>query len=382
MENNRIELTDRDLCIDILKGLGIILMVAGHCGAPFTNFIYLFHMPIFFLASGYFYKASNSEDFHSVLKFLKKKIISLWFSYVIWTTCFTLLNNFFIKVNIYTNAPIFLEYVTGQNVLTNYMSLKEIVINILLSFFLSGHTQLGGAFLFIATLFKISVLYCFVDFIFFILFKKIYFRIIAQFGFSLFLLCVGYYLSKNKVRIFSIVIVFSFYCLFYISYIIKELNLERFKKNAFCIYGIVGSFIVLLFLSKFGTLALDRTEYLNPLFLLACSLSGWFFIISISYFFNKINILSNMLINIGRNTLPVVIFHFLLFKIINLIYTIIVGLPTILVAEYPVLSHEKGCLILYLFVGLTGPIGLNLLYKKFLIFIRGKKNEDSISDAY
>ena len=366
MENNRIELTDRDFCIDILKGLGIILMVAGHCGAPFTNFIYLFHMPIFFLASGYFYKASNSEDFHSVLKFLKKKIISLWFPYVIWTTCFTLLNNFFIKVNIYTNAPIFLEYVTGQNVLTNYMSLKEIVINILLSFFLSGHTQLGGAFWFIATLFKISVLYCFVDFIFFILFKKNYFRIIAQFVFSLLLLCVGYYFSNIEIRIFSIDKVFSFYCLFYIGYIIKEFNLKRFRKNVFCICGIVISFVVFLFLSEFGTLALDRTEYLNPLFLLICSLNGWVFIISISYFFNKINILSNILIIIGRNTLPVVILHFLFFKIVNLIYTIREGLPTILIAAYPVLSHEKGWWILYLFVGLIGPIGLNLLYKKIL----------------
>lgn len=42
------------------------------------------------------------------------------------------------------------------------------------------------------------------------------------------------------------------------------------------------------------------------------------------------------------------------------------GLPTILIAAYPVLSHEKGWWILYLFVGLIGPIGLNLLYKKIL----------------
>ena len=37
----------RDATIDILKGIGIILMVAGHCGAPFTSYIYLFHMAIF-----------------------------------------------------------------------------------------------------------------------------------------------------------------------------------------------------------------------------------------------------------------------------------------------------------------------------------------------
>lgn len=42
------EMQKRNLVIDILKGLGIILMVAGHSGFPFTRFIYLFHMAIFF----------------------------------------------------------------------------------------------------------------------------------------------------------------------------------------------------------------------------------------------------------------------------------------------------------------------------------------------
>ena len=35
---------NRNISIDIIKGIGIILMVGGHCGMPFTHFIYLFHM--------------------------------------------------------------------------------------------------------------------------------------------------------------------------------------------------------------------------------------------------------------------------------------------------------------------------------------------------
>lgn len=38
---------ERNISIDIIKGIGIILMVGGHCGMPFTHFIYLFHMAIF-----------------------------------------------------------------------------------------------------------------------------------------------------------------------------------------------------------------------------------------------------------------------------------------------------------------------------------------------
>ncbi len=35
---------NRNINIDIIKGIGIILMVGGHCGMPFTRFIYLFHI--------------------------------------------------------------------------------------------------------------------------------------------------------------------------------------------------------------------------------------------------------------------------------------------------------------------------------------------------
>ena len=54
----------RDLSVDIVKALGIVCMVAGHCVWPFTHFIYLFHMAIFFIASGYCYKEANSTEFY------------------------------------------------------------------------------------------------------------------------------------------------------------------------------------------------------------------------------------------------------------------------------------------------------------------------------
>lgn len=46
---------ERNVTIDIMKGIGIILMVVGHSGYPsfLRNFIYTFHMPLFFMISGY-----------------------------------------------------------------------------------------------------------------------------------------------------------------------------------------------------------------------------------------------------------------------------------------------------------------------------------------
>lgn len=141
---------ERNISIDIIKGIGIILMVGGHCGMPFTHFIYLFHMAIFFMASGYCFNASNSETMQDVLSFVKRKFKGLWFPYVLWTAVFSLLHNVFIKAGIYSPAP---------------WSISEIGKNIIKSFFLHGHTQLGSALWFISALMQIAVLYCCIDYV-------------------------------------------------------------------------------------------------------------------------------------------------------------------------------------------------------------------------
>ena len=49
----------RDITFDIIKGFGVILIIAGHT-LGYENaaypFIYVFHVPLFFLVSGFFYK--------------------------------------------------------------------------------------------------------------------------------------------------------------------------------------------------------------------------------------------------------------------------------------------------------------------------------------
>ena len=66
---------------DILKGIGIILMIIGHLlmgqGTRLFDFIYSFHMPLFFIVTGYFYKQE------SLAKLLKRNIGQLLFPYLI-----------------------------------------------------------------------------------------------------------------------------------------------------------------------------------------------------------------------------------------------------------------------------------------------------------
>lgn len=51
----------RDKSWDAVKGLGILLVVLGHSGCPayLHDFIYLFHMGLFFYVSGKFLKINR-----------------------------------------------------------------------------------------------------------------------------------------------------------------------------------------------------------------------------------------------------------------------------------------------------------------------------------
>lgn len=48
--------------IDALKGIGILFMVLGHMhfSTMFDHYVYAFHMPLFFLISGYLYRKPDS----------------------------------------------------------------------------------------------------------------------------------------------------------------------------------------------------------------------------------------------------------------------------------------------------------------------------------
>lgn len=55
------ELMKRENWLDVAKGIGIILVIIGHSGAPraIVKFIYGFHMPLFFIIAGYLYDAEK-----------------------------------------------------------------------------------------------------------------------------------------------------------------------------------------------------------------------------------------------------------------------------------------------------------------------------------
>lgn len=73
--------TERQEYMDIFRSFGIILMIMGHInfGNKFDHFIHAFHMPIFFVISGFFFRSDNNVTLRS---FILKKAKSLLVPYI------------------------------------------------------------------------------------------------------------------------------------------------------------------------------------------------------------------------------------------------------------------------------------------------------------
>ena len=369
--NGEINGKKRDITIDIIKALGIIGMVMGHSGSPITKFIYLFHMAIFFIASGYCYNTKNTDSIDDVLKYIKKKFVSLWFPYVLWTAIYSLLHNFFITINVYTDNPLLLSYVEGQYVaITEPWTFTDVIKNIVKALFLQGRTQMGGAFWFLATLMEISLAYGFIDFILKQLLQKKH-KLTIQTIISIILLILGYICSLKNYSFYGVNRVLSCYILFHGGFLLREFKVYGNERKVY-VHFLAGllSFIILYVCNGIGAVSVASNSYKNPVFFLVVSFIGWQFLYEMAFFMQLSSRIKKCMVIIGQNTMPVVILHFLCFKIVSYLGVLVKKDPLCLVAAFPVLYEGSGWWMAYLIVGLGVPVALGLLWKQVKIIFK------------
>lgn len=90
--NNRNVTRQRDIPMDVLKGIGVIFVILGHLattervGQGLWNYIYSFHMPMFFMISGYLAYGKKEKRFLSHVKHGIKKfgfLIQFYFLFLL-----------------------------------------------------------------------------------------------------------------------------------------------------------------------------------------------------------------------------------------------------------------------------------------------------------
>lgn len=82
--------------LDVARGLGIIAVIWGHITSHWSgNFVYLFHMPLFFIISGMLFRKEKYNSFYSFIKKRSKRLLVPYVIYSIVTWCVWACFNYF-----------------------------------------------------------------------------------------------------------------------------------------------------------------------------------------------------------------------------------------------------------------------------------------------
>ena len=337
-EQSRAE--QRNTVIDIIKALGIILMVMGHAGAPITQWIYLFHMSLFFIVSGYCIGDNYSDNFSGLKLFIKKKIKTLYIPCLLFNTSLLILHNLLIRL-----------YFLDDKI----YNLKSIFIGLVKCILFSGGGELGGAMWFLRTMFISSIIYIFIEY--FLKSRNIKEFEIIKSLFFLSLLFFSWIIPYNMPG-YKYVNCLTVLSLYQIGHLLKKYMI-KIKKLYF-----IPCFLILVICGKYGVqIDLNANQICNPVIFIICSISGFVVCYTISQLFLLFED-QKFLKYIGRHTLSIMMLHFLAFKIVIFIQ-IIIGYGKINdLKSYPCYIVNSGWWLVYSIVGVLVPLWINYLYQR------------------
>lgn len=286
---------------DIAKGIGIICVILGHMSIkPIDRFVFTFHMPLFFLISGYFMKEMDNR------KFILKKAKQLLMPYIFTCLCIIMLST--------------LQQDSYNNVL--YQLRKWIVASIYGSgartdFFIFNLQPIGAIWFLLALLISMSIVNMIVKYKYSSAWIVVFF-------------VVGYYSAKYTWLPFSIQAGFTASLFVYIGFRAKEKEILNRKAKIdqliimFIIWGIA--------IYEKGLLCMVNNTYPKGILDIIGSISATYIIIVVSKIIEtKFRLITNILSFYGENSLIILCFHLIELNTFNwgLIYAFWsdIGLP-------------------------------------------------------
>lgn len=366
----------RSNIIDYMKAVTIILMVLRHAGTPKTEIVEIFHMALFFMVSGWCFSDKYTADIKMVGKFIVRKVQTLYIPFVVFNLLNVWAHNILLVLNVYTGNPEFLNnnpYGGNTYGLFPFKDIDEVLWISKEVLLFRGEYQLGGATWFIRVLFWISVLWCLANYIV----RKYIRSEQAVFAFHLCISCVlllfSYYCSINHITYREgFHTVSAAYSMIFMGYYLRRTVPEITKiRHALILFGV--SFIVLeclyMFCGKMGWRS-KIDDYSEPLLLIMTSVAGFFVIYAVAVIMD-LKFRSSWLLLVGRNTMSIVLLHFLAFKFVNMLYVAVHNLPYYLIAAFPVLDSKWW--FLYGMIGVGFPVGLSWLYHRGKVFVKKDK---------
>lgn len=347
--------------LDVFKGVLIILMVVGHSTDMFNKYIYQFHMAAFFFASGYTLKLGN--------KSLVEVILNKFFTLILPVLTCTILYGIVMHVLFVTGKynMFFLENLKYVGLTT---MIKELIVNGNIYAWWLG----AGWFLVISFLINI-----FEKLIMIMNKNKMNCLFLLE---SLVFIVIGYAMVTKQIRIGNLIRVLIGQ--FYVSagiYFKRKNTVDVISKKTNCLIVIflVSFFSLYVFGNKIpATVDYPSLKFNNLVWEILAAMGGTLFILTVSISISKISRLNTVFTYVGERTLPILLFHFLFFKVSFFLLFILRVVPIKSLAELiPTGEIGDKYWILFTFVSIFLSIVLWNFIQRFRIFriLFGKEKE-------
>ncbi len=285
---------------NVVKGIGIFCIAVGHCWLRFQNFVYLFHVPLFFFISGYMYNEDKYGD--TPWKNIKKRFQNNWMKYICIYAIFILLHNVFLKFHMLTEY----DYAYGVGTV-----LQQIVLVILGG----GNELLCSTLWFVPVLVLGSSLF---GLLVFVSRKFIKDKFIFQ-GFIVGILSLmGYWMIRHGILVHAhLQIVLTVQLYFWGGYLLRYYGQEIKSILNWKIALII--FAILAFYSRNHLYSLVDSRVSLWMYLFA--FLGIYICLVLAWYVNtKTNLLKRVCTGMGQASFWIMAFHYVIIRTIDRVY--------------------------------------------------------------
>lgn len=292
------------------------------------------------MIAGWLWKDTDTDNLTNIKVFMIKSIKRLYLTCTLASIISVFCNNLFIKINFLTINPSFLETAAGQRYgLAKYYMMSDIVNGMEKS--LLAVPPLVGALWFVQTLFIAKLVYGFIEYFC----KKMKSRNMWTNIIMFLIFAISMYMALNNIECNTkwnvSRIGVSIFTIHLGRIIRKYSDMITSNSNPIMLIFMGLGFTYISTGTKLGSILYSRTDFINPLYFILCSIAGWFLVYGISELINsENNIIKHGLIFIGTHTMPIVIFHILSFKIVTFVQIKLYQEPDYMLGTISYLHNE------------------------------------------
>lgn len=354
-----------------VKAIGIILMVMGHVlswDMVIRKAIFTFHMPLFFLMSGYCFNEKYLDD---AKQFVVRKMKGIYVPFVAFSLVFLALHNVFCHWNIYDPDWLYgwKDYLWEAGRIVTRMSHNE---------------GLLGTFWFLKELFWGNL-------IFFVSYKLVKW-------------VIGHWNSKNGkckaewMTVIGLILLTELVCTFHIRVPYFGIGQTSLYAAFFIAFGcmwkrsnwstsrwwvwIIGvvSVIAEAYLTK-RTISIDTQTPLTLIYYAATAIFATMVVFEVSRYINTRlhGVVKSLMLFTGEHTLSIMALHFSTFKIVSFGYILVCGLSIERLVDFPVLRDYANTgvgVLLYMFAGVVIPLVLAWIWLKIKTKMQPKMEQN------